>query len=129
MENITKIANYNLPRVGLFILFALPLVPSNIRAIAILFFGVTILALAFKRRFHFDFKFFLLNAGLYLSFAITVLYSDNMDIAIRKLEHLSALIVFPFIFALITPEERKGLVGNFHKYLCCLLYTSDAADE
>jgi len=117
MENIKKIANNKLAKLGLIIMFALLLFPSNIKAIGILFFGLTVLAFSFKRKFHFDYKYFLLNGALYISFAITVLYSDNLDIALRKLEHASALIVFPFIFALTTQKERKELLTNLSQYL------------
>jgi O-antigen ligase len=117
METIKKIASYNLAKIGLMAMFALLLLPSNIKAIAILFFGLTIVTFLFKRKFYFDYKYFLLNGALYLSLVLTLVYSDNTDIALRKLEHASALIVFPFIFALTTQEERKALLSNLSQYL------------
>lgn len=99
------------------ILFALVILPSNMKAIAILIFGITTLSLLIRRKWSFDRNFFITNGLFYLVVAITYLYSDNTEYAIKKLQTMASLLVFPFIFAMISKQEMKSIFKNECKYL------------
>jgi len=116
MGIINRIKNINWPKVGLFLMFALIMLPSNLKTIAVILFGVTILSLSFKRKFHFDLKLFITNSLVLIFIGLTFIYSDNTDYAIHKIQQLSSLIVFPFIFALTTQEERDTFFKDLSMY-------------
>ena len=117
METKQKTLNTNWAKIGLGLMFALILLPSNLKAIAILVFGVCILSLSFSRKPYFDTKFFIANSAVYLVIALTFFYSEDTEYALRKLQQFASLLVFPFIFALTTKEERKSLFEGINKYL------------
>ena len=58
METIKSFKRLTIVKVTLGILFALVVLPSNIKAIAILLFGVAVLVNALQRKWHFDKRFF-----------------------------------------------------------------------
>lgn len=118
MSKIQKAANSKIIQAGLFIMFGLVLLPRNLKSIGILVFGLTFLATAISRRkFVFDLKYFLLNGAFFIAIVASLTYSEDLDYAMRKLQQFSALIVFPFIFALTTQEERKKLYDRLPEYL------------
>jgi len=117
MGIIHKIANLNWSKLGLFLMFALILLPSNSKAIVIALFGLMTFSLSVKRKLVFDFKLVVINSLIFVSIGVTMLYSDNTDYAIRKIQQLSSLLIFPFIFALTTQEERQAFFKNISLYL------------
>ena len=117
MGIIDKITNINWSKLGLFLMFALILVPSNSKAIVIALFGLMILSLSIKRKPVFDLKLIVINSLIFVSIGVTMLYSDNTDYAVRKMQQLSSLLIFPFIFALTTQEERQSFFKHISLYL------------
>lgn len=104
-------------QIALGILFALVILPSNLKAIAILIFGVAVLVHALGRKWHFNLTFFLTNCLLFLVIGATILYSDNTAYAHRKLSTMASLVVFPFVFAMLTKEEGKAIFKQLKTYL------------
>jgi O-antigen ligase len=104
-------------QITLGLIFALVLLPSNLKAIAILIFGVSVLFHALGRKWHFNWKFFLTNCILFLIIGVTVAYSDNTDYALKKLSTMASLIVFPFVFSMLTKEEGKAIFKQLKSYL------------
>lgn len=117
METKSSSKRLNFVKVALGLLFALVLLPSNSKAIAILLFGLAVFAHSLSRKWYFDKKFFFTNALLFLAIASTFFYSENTEYALRKLSQMAALIVFPFIFALLTETDKKSIFQDLQKYL------------
>lgn len=117
METKSDSKKLGFVKVTLGLLFALVLLPSNSKAIAIFLFGVAVFVHTLSRKRYFDKKFFFTNSVLFLAIASTFFYSDNTEYALRKLSQMASLIVFPFIFALLTEAERKSIFKDLKKYL------------
>lgn len=70
----------------------------------------------FNRRF--NWKFFIVISLLYFSYIGSLLYSENMEYALRKLSTASPLIFFPLSFSLFSPvliDLIKKQVKNYTK--------------
>ncbi len=117
METNKSLRGIKIVKIAIGLLFALVVLPSNLKAIAILLFGVAVLVNALQRPWHFDKRFFITNALLYIVIAITYLYSYDIDYGQRKLTQMSSLIVFPFVFAMLTKTESKEIFKNLTTYL------------
>lgn len=117
METIKSSKRLTLVKVAVGILFALVVLPSNIKSIAILLFGVAILVNALQRKWHFDKRFFITNAVLYLAIIATYFYSSNQEYGQRKIVQMVSFIVFPFVFAMFTKSESKEIFKNITSYL------------
>ena len=117
METIEKTANIKWVQISLGLMFVLILLPSNIKAISILIFGLSVASFSLRRKFVFDWKFFLINSIIYGVIAMTFFYSENKNSGTEKLQQMSSLIVFPFIFALTTSTERKALFKYLYVYM------------
>jgi O-antigen ligase len=117
METLKNAKSLKGVQITLGIIFALVLLPSNLKAIAILIFGVAVLIHALGRKWHFNLTFFLTNCLLFLIIGATIVYSDNTAYAHRKLSTMASLIVFPFVFAMLTKEEGKAIFAHLKTYL------------
>ncbi|MEP0263376.1 O-antigen ligase family protein [Dokdonia sp.] len=117
METIKSFKRLTIVKIALGILFALVVLPSNMKAIAILLFGVAVLINSLQRKWHFDKRFFITNGLLYVAIAVTYFYSDNQEYGQRKLLQMASLIVFPFVFAMLTKAESKEIFKNLTTYL------------
>ncbi len=98
-------------------MFGLMLLPSGIKSITILALGITILILSLSRNFSFNRKMFFINSSLYLLMLVTLIYSDNMEYALIKLQTMSSLLVFPLMFSLLKNGEIKEIYKNLSIYL------------
>ncbi|WP_299675365.1 O-antigen ligase family protein [uncultured Dokdonia sp.] len=117
METNKSLTGIKIVRIAIGLLFALVVLPSNLKSIAILLFGVAVLINALQRPWHFDKRFFITNALLYVVIAVTYFYSADVDYGQRKLTQMSSLIVFPFVFAMLTKTEGKEIFKNLTTYL------------
>ena len=98
-------------------MFALPLFPSNLKPYNIAFFGLVILFINRKNDFTFDFKSFFINSSIYLLMILSLLYSENLHYAFKKLETMASLIIFPMIFSLYPQTMIKKLQHNRNRYM------------
>ena len=121
MDSVQKIENNPLLHIGLIAMFLLPLLPSNLKSIAIAGFGIVVLINAIRRTLSFDLKLFLINSAVFFAIAITMVYSEDADLVIRKLGRLSSFLVFPFIFAFTNSNERQSFFKNIDSYLWVFL--------
>lgn len=121
MDSVQEIKNNPLLHIGLIAMFLLPLLPSNLKSIAIAVFGVFVLINAITRKLTFDIKLFLINSAVFFVIAATMLYSDNTTFGIHKLEQFASFLAFPFIFALTNFNERQSFFKDIDTYLWVFL--------
>jgi len=117
MERNLMSKGINLVIVVVGIMFILPILPSNAKAIVIGLFAISTLILVVQRKWSFNRNFFITNALLYIIVLLTVMYSENTTYALKKLSTMASLLVFPFIFAMFNTEEKKAISKSIHVYL------------
>ncbi len=117
MKLLKSINKFKIVHFFLGVMFALPLLPSNLKSIAILLFSFSVVLLAFNRKRYFNKHLFFINTIVIFGIAITLLYSTDYDYAIRKLQTMSSLFVFPFLFSLFDHEERLKIIENNYSFL------------
>ncbi len=117
METIKSSKRLTIVKITLGVLFALVLLPSNIKSIAILLFGMAVLINSLQRKWHFDKRFFITNGLIYIVLASTYFYSSNEEYGQRKIMQMASLIVFPFVFAMLTKSESKAIFNDLKRYL------------
>lgn len=117
METNKSLGGIKIVKISMGLLFALVVLPSNLKAIAILLFGVAMLMNALQRPWYFNKRFFITNALLYFVIAATYFYSDDVNYGQKKLIQMASLIVFPFVFAMLTKVESKEIFKNITTYL------------
>lgn len=103
--------------VSISFMFALPLFPTKVKPVVIAFFGLTVLCIHTKKSFYFDYKSFLINSSIYLLMMLSLLYSDNLDYGLNKLETMASLAVFPLIFSIFPKHHLKGIRKNLQSYI------------
>ena len=103
--------------IALGLLFALPVFPSNLKAVVILFFAVATLVASVKQGWTFHKSFFLTNSLPYLVMIPTLLYVDNMDYGFAKLQTMASLVVFPLLFAMFKPTTFAFVKPHLKKFL------------
>ena len=117
MKSIKTLNKFDVVYFFLALLFALILLPSNLKSIWILLFGISVLLLTLNRRKYFNTSFFLLNTIFFFGIIFTLFYTSNYDYAIRKLQTMSSLLVFPFLFSLFNSADRKKISKNKNLFL------------
>ena len=115
--HISDKLKFKLLDLSLLQMFALPLFPSNLKPYNIAFFGLVILFINRKNDFTFDFKSFFINSSIYLLMILSLLYSENLHYAFKKLETMASLIIFPMIFSLYPQTMIKKLQHNRNRYM------------
>ncbi len=109
--------------ISVFFMFTLPLLPSNLKAIAIAVFALSVICLRIKRPWHFHKRFFLTNSIVYLLFLVTLLWVDNWDYAFSKLQTTASLIVFPLLFSLLNSDEREEIYRFLEYYIWAYIFS------
>lgn len=117
MTGYKIVKDFSLAKIAIGLMFALVILPSNIKALAILFFGLTMLVFIKRRKLKFNRTFFLTNALFYIFLVLTLFYSENKDEAINKLLIMSSLLVFPFIFSFFLNKEAMNLFKSQRTFL------------
>lgn len=98
-------------------LFAMPVLPSNAKSIAIGIFLAVMLwyVLAHKPRFN---KWLLItNGGLFVLLGLTYFYSSDGSYAIRKLSTMSTLLLFPTVFSLLSEAHKEEIYKQRNRFL------------
>ncbi len=103
--------------VGMISIFLLPAFPTNIKPIIIGFFGLTILCNIDVQNFNFNIKYFLITTSVYFFLIISLTYSENIDYGLRKLETMSSILVFPFIFSILSKDTILHIRKRRTSYL------------
>ena len=102
---------------SLSLMFALPLFPTNAKPYIIILVGLSVLIGNIGTSFYFNLKKFLINSSIYLLMVFSLVYSQNMEYGLNKLETMASLIIFPLIFALFPRRYLEDVSKNFYKYI------------
>ncbi|MGB5982587.1 MAG: O-antigen ligase family protein [Nonlabens sp.] len=65
--------------------------------------------------------FLLLNAGIFLTYSISLLYTHNLEIGFKKLETALSLFAFPLIFAFLPQSIIQNLKSKLNVILMLLI--------
>ena len=125
MKSIKSLNKFDIVCFFLALLFALILLPSNLKSIWILLFGISVLLLTLNRKKYFNTSFFVLNTIFFFGIIFTLFYTSNYDYAIRKLQTMSSLLVFPFLFSLFNSADRKKISKNKNLFLSIYILLSN----
>ncbi|WP_299761759.1 O-antigen ligase family protein [uncultured Dokdonia sp.] len=123
MERIKGLFEFRALHTTLCILFALVIVPSNLKAVVIFLSALTILVVKIKNGFSIRKSFLLLNSSVYLLIVITLFYTTNFDYGIKKLSTMLSLGVFPILFSLFQKEEIIQVRKKYKYYLWIYIIT------
>jgi len=113
----------SLIRICLSFVFALVVFPSNIKAIVILIFAFVLIYFALKNGMIINKQYFFVQALFYFTILATLLYSENLSYAFRKLQTMSSLIVFPLLFSFFSNRFKKDLLENRYRYIQVYIIT------
>ena len=92
----------HLPRLVYFLtilLFALPLIPRGARPLLLLLYSITTISSGIIHKESFKWKMFILNSVLFLSYALSLIYTEDIAYGFRKIGTCIPLILFPLIFS------------------------------
>jgi O-antigen ligase len=103
--------------------FALVVFPSNIKAIVILIFALVLIYFALKNGMIINKQYFFVQALFYFTLLATLLYSENLSYAFKKLQTMSSLIVFPLLFSFFSNRFKEDLLENRYRYLQVYIIT------
>ena len=117
MINISKDLKFKLINLSLILMFALPLFPTNVKPYTIFFLGISVLIGNYGAPFSFDLKKFIINSSIYLLMVFSLVYSQNIEYGLNKLETMASLIIFPFIFSSFPKHYLEKVFKNTHKYI------------
>ena len=100
----------------LILIFAIfPIIPNTLKGLPVilLFAG----ALFFFNKRVINWKWLLINSSLFLVYVVSVLYSNDHSVALKKLETSLSIIVMPIIFFALLPHPKTSniLKGVFIK--------------
>lgn len=113
----------SLIKICLGFVFALVVFPSNIKAIVILIFSLVLIYFALKNGMTINNKYFFVQALFYFTLLATLLYSENLSYAFKKLQTMSSLIVFPLLFSFFSNRFKEYLLENRYRYLQVYIIT------
>jgi O-antigen ligase len=113
MNSLFKSYSYNkLFLISLVLVFCTPILPQLLKIISIALFLVICITEYIKNKSKFKWEYFLFNAGLYLMYVFSLLYSKDLEYGLRKVEISAALVVFPLGFALISKDLITHAIKN-----------------
>ncbi|MFB0903800.1 MAG: O-antigen ligase family protein [Nonlabens sp.] len=113
MNSLFKSYSYNkLFLISLVLVFCTPILPQLLKIISIALFLVICITESIKNKSKFKWEYFLFNAGLYLMYVFSLLYSKDLEYGLRKVEISAALVVFPLGFALISKDLITHAIKN-----------------
>ena len=119
----TEPKELSLIKICLGFVFALVVFPSNIKAIVILIFSLLLIYFALKNGMTINKKYFFVQALFYFTLLATLLYSENLSYAFKKLQTMSSLIVFPLLFSFFSNRFKEDLLENRYRYLQVYIIT------
>ncbi len=109
--------------VSMILVFMLPIFPNNIKPMVIGFLGVIVLVNTDFKNINFNIKYFLISTAIYFFLVISLIYSDNVGYGLKKLETMSSLLVFPFIFSILSKDVVSFIRKNRQCYLWVFIIT------
>lgn len=108
---------------------AMPILPNFIRVgiIVLLLVGVLASLIIKQVEVRPDYKLLIIGSSLYMTYLISLFYTENIDVGLRKLETGSSLILLPIIFSLLPLNTIGILKRNFVKPLQIYIIAVSAA--
>lgn len=104
-------------------MFAFPVIPSPVRPVCIVLFVIGSIWSSYYSKQQFRWRYFLLNASVFIVYLISLTYSDDVSYGFRKIETGASLIVFPLIFSLISIKHLNYIFENIHKLMWIFITT------
>lgn len=108
---------------SIILMFMLPAFPTKIKPYIIGHFFLLVLFNSWGEKHKFDTKFFLINSAIYLFMIISIIYSENIYYALKSLERMSSLIIFPLIFSILSSKTKELIYNNKKKYMFIYILT------
>tara|TARA_B100000787_G_C16197101_1_gene301743 strand:- start:401 stop:1693 length:1293 start_codon:yes stop_codon:yes gene_type:complete len=85
---------------ALYFLATFPLIPNKIKGLPVAFIFI-IAVFSFVNNKSFNWKFFLINSGVFISYIFSLLYTSNLNYGLKKIETSLSLLIVPLTFALL----------------------------
>ena len=114
--DFTKL-NASFFNVSIMLMFVMPLFPAKFRPIIIGFLFLSIVLSFIETKEKFNTKRFIINGSVYVFMVFSLLYSDNLEYAVKKLESMSSLVIFPLIFSMFPSHKLQYIYKNKHLYM------------
>lgn len=96
-----------------FLQFLQPLYPRSVSSTVLgIFVVLAVLKFYTYRRDAFDYKLFLTGAVLYILFLVSLVYSQDLGFALRKLSTALPILLYPLCMALIGTTEQQKLFNK-----------------
>lgn len=110
---------------SLFLLFLTPILPQLLKIASIAFFFLVCLTSFISSNSSFKWKFFLINAGVYIAYLFSVFYSSDLSYAFSKLEVSLSILIFPLGFSMISGDLINATLHKlklfFYTYIVSIL--------
>ena len=108
---------------GLIILFGLPALPTNLKAIGVAFFALVTIFTLKGEKFKFNTSHAIYFSLFYLFLLVSFFYTENKGYGLKKLETMSSLLFFPIIVSIIPKKyltliiEKKRLLLSVYVFV------------
>ena len=114
-ENKTENLIYHL----CFIAFAFPLLPNFLRNVLMALLVITVIISYFSSKVNknINVKLIFLGSSLYLTYLLSMFWTDNIDLGLKKLSTGLPLLVFPIIAGLLSKDVINRLRNKIHYLL------------
>lgn len=86
----------NLVNYALLFFAIFPLIPNSIKGLPVILLFLVVLFSDIKK--HLNWKWLLINSSLFLTYLISLSYTENLSIALKKLETGLSMLIIPIIF-------------------------------
>jgi len=109
--------------------FLMPILPNVARNILVAILLVVVIIGLFDKKSSVkpDYKFIILSSLLYISYAVSLLYTENLAVGFKKLETGSTLLLIPLIFGLAPQNTIFKFRENLDKLLSIYVYSTALA--
>jgi len=88
-----------------------PIIPNKLKGFLVI---ILLLVSLFNYKKHtINYKWFFINSSLYLLFIISLMYTNNIPFALKKIETALSILIFPLIFFIILPKINLNKDFNF----------------
>lgn len=114
---LDKVESYNYYTTAL--ACAMPLLPNFLRVVVIVLLlgGVAAGIISKSTLVKPDYKLLILGSFLYLSYVCSLIYTEDLDIGLKKLETGASLIIFPVIFSFFPSKTMQKIRWNLDFFL------------
>ncbi|WP_158448956.1 O-antigen ligase family protein [Nonlabens marinus] len=106
------------PMYGLFLLFAMPVIPHFVSSVLIfLFLASSFVSYVKRKNKTFLTSFYFLSTTLFFVYLLSLTYSENLEYAIKKISTALPLIAIPLAFSFFSTEQLNFCRTHLKDYL------------